>query len=339
MTKMKKQSSDMIRLGLLVIIGSILFIAGVYYVGNSKNMFGSNITVYADFSNVRGLQIGNNVRFMGINVGSVSEINLKNDTTLRVSMRISKSVQKNLKKDALASIGTNGLVGASLININPGEKNLEYIEEGDILNTSQGKASSEMIATLDDTNETIAKLSVNLLEISDKINSGDGLIGSLLNDQELAKSSRYAINSLATTSKSLEEMSSEMQLMIQDVKEGKGVLGYMINDTSLVVEIEELINEMDSLVDHQVKPGFSELAESIENINSMSKELNVIAKDISEGKGAIGVLLKDENTEQQVRNIIANLDSSSVKLDENLQALRRNWFFKKYFKEQEKKQE
>ena len=186
---MSKHNADMIRLGLFVIVATILFIMGVYYVGNSKNIFGRNIIVYADFKDVRGLQAGNNVRFMGINIGSVSSIEIKQDTIIRVGMRISKSVQQSVKKDALVSIGTNGLVGASLINISPGKNIKPKVESGDVLQTDQESSTAAIMKTLGNTNQTVAELSQNLLEISDKINNGEGTISLLLNDASMAQTS------------------------------------------------------------------------------------------------------------------------------------------------------
>ena len=327
----------MVRLGLFVIIGTILFIAGVYYVGNSKNIFGKHLTVYADFKDVSGLQLGNNVRFMGINVGSVSNIEVKNDTIIRVSLRISKTIQENLKKDAQVSIGTNGLVGASLININPGKENKYPIEDGDVLVTDMGTPAIAMLETLGNTNETVALLSSNLLEISEKINNGEGLLASLLNDPRLAEEVKLSMTNIRNTSRNMERLSSDLNEIMEEINKGSGVINYLVKDSSLVENIDEIMIQLDSIVVHQMKPGFAELNETIENVNALSQELNSLSKDLSEGKGTLGMLLKDKQTEDNVRQIIENLDSSSIKLDENLMALRRNWLFRKYFKEKEKK--
>ena len=81
---MSKLNKPLIRLGLFVIIGSTLLIAGIYFIGENKNLFGANFTVSADFDNASGLQVGNNVRYSGINVGTVSRIELVNDSLIRV---------------------------------------------------------------------------------------------------------------------------------------------------------------------------------------------------------------------------------------------------------------
>lgn len=327
----------MIRLGLFVILATILFIMGVYYVGNSKNIFGRNIIVYADFKDVRGLQAGNNVRFMGINIGSVSSIEIKQDTIIRVGMRISKSVQQSVKKDALVSIGTNGLVGASLINISPGKNIKPKVESGDVLQTDQESSTAAIMKTLGNTNQTVAELSQNLLEISYKINNGEGTISLLLNDASMAQTTRESLNHINRVSENMSQVSNDLQDFISDMTKEKGLVHYLTKDTTLVSQMDHIISKLDSMVNYQLGPSFDDLSETIYHFHSMSMDLQKISADLSEGKGTIGLLLKDEETASKVRQIIENLDSSSAKLDENLKALRSNWFFKKYFKEKEKK--
>ena len=264
---MSKHKTDMIKLGVFVILGLSLFIFGVYAIGSKKNMFGNNITVYADFQNVSGLQAGNNVRFMGINVGSVKDIEILDDTTLRVRMNVMTSVQKNMKKDALVSIGTDGLVGASLINIVPGKGQAPMIEDGYLLTTKTSAPMSKMLETLDDTNDNIAILSKNLLEITNKINDGEGLISKLINDASFSDKVNASLNNVQYTSDALLAMSSEMNQITLDLKEGKGLLGYMLTDSTLSMDIESLVAGVDSMLDHQIKPTFSNLAKSVESIN------------------------------------------------------------------------
>jgi len=334
---MNKHNADMIRLGLFVIVATVLFILGVYYVGNSKNIFGRNITVYANFNDVRGLQAGNNVRFMGINVGSVSSIEIKYDTIIRVGMRISKSVQQNMKKDARVSIGTNGLVGASIINIKPGKNKMAMVENGDVLKSDEGTSASTIMKTLGNTNETVSELSMNLLEISDKINKGEGTLSLLLNDASMAESTRESLKNINRVTENMNQVSLDLQNFISDMTNEEGLVHYLLRDTSLVLQMDHIMTKLDSMLSYQLEPGFDNLSETIDHFHSMSLDMQKISSDLSEGKGTIGLLLNDEETELKVRQIIENLESSSAKLDENLVALRSNWFFRKYFKEKEKK--
>src|SRR5688572_29999010 len=114
---MEKTDSEKIKLGIFVITGLTIFILVVYFVGNKQKMFGRTDHITAVFSNVNGLQLGNNVRYAGINIGTVRGIEMINDTTINVDLIIDKSMFSHIKKDALASIGSDGLVGSMVINI------------------------------------------------------------------------------------------------------------------------------------------------------------------------------------------------------------------------------
>ena len=73
---MEKSASQKIQLGIFVIIGTLVFLAAIYFVGNKQNMFGNTSTLKAVFVNVNGLQAGNNVRYAGIDIGTVKEIEM-----------------------------------------------------------------------------------------------------------------------------------------------------------------------------------------------------------------------------------------------------------------------
>ena len=122
---MKKEQSTYIKLGLFVVAGSIILMVGAYMLGNQPNMFSSTFEITTRFKNVNGLQEGNNVRFSGIQVGTVSKIVMENDTSVRVHMIIEDDVRQHLRRNAIAMVGSDGLVGSMLINIVPGTGSAE----------------------------------------------------------------------------------------------------------------------------------------------------------------------------------------------------------------------
>lgn len=128
---MEKTASQKINLGLFVISGLLIFILAVYFIGDKQKMFGKTNHLEAVFNNVNGLQLGNNVRYSGISVGTVRGIEMINDTTIKVDMIIDKAIFSYIKKDAIATIGSDGLVGNMIINIIPGNGNEPSVEPGD----------------------------------------------------------------------------------------------------------------------------------------------------------------------------------------------------------------
>ncbi|MDF1518599.1 MAG: MCE family protein, partial [Lutibacter sp.] len=60
-----------VRLGLFVAAGFVLFGIAIFLIGRQKNLFNPVFSLSTTFYNVSGLQVGNNIRFSGINVGTV----------------------------------------------------------------------------------------------------------------------------------------------------------------------------------------------------------------------------------------------------------------------------
>src|ERR1700712_306360 len=128
---MKTTASQKIKIGLFTILGLVVLVLAVYLLGKQKSLFNSTFNVYGTFRNVSGLQVGNNVRFAGINIGIVNNISIQNDSTVRVDLTVNEDVRKFIKKDAKMSIGSDGLMGDKLVMIAPGGVNsTEQVEPG-----------------------------------------------------------------------------------------------------------------------------------------------------------------------------------------------------------------
>ncbi len=115
---MKTKTINNTKLGLFVLAGVLFLILTLYMIGKNRNLFGSTFTMKAVLSNVNGLVAGNNVRFKGIDVGTVKNITLLNDSSIYVTLTIDNEMKPYIKQNAMASIGTDGLMGNKLVNIN-----------------------------------------------------------------------------------------------------------------------------------------------------------------------------------------------------------------------------
>jgi len=183
---MKKNTNRKIKLGLFVTAGIILFIGAIYYVGKQQNLFGSTFRIMGIFKNAGGLQVGNNVRFVGINVGTIENIEIISDTSVKVSIILEEEVRKFIKKDASAIIGSEGLMGDKIISINPGTFDAPIIKEKDTIPTIKPLDTDAILASLKATGENAAIITKELSEIIKKINNGQGSIGMLLMDNSFA---------------------------------------------------------------------------------------------------------------------------------------------------------
>src|SRR6187401_796117 len=155
---MEKETSHNIKLGIFIVAGILVLIVGLYLIGENRNMFGHTFKLYANFQDVKGLQTGNNVRYAGIDVGTVKKIEILADTMVRVELSLEERLKKLIRKNSMTSIGTDGLMGNTLLNIAPGTSASPLVNDGDELASIHPVNTDEMLRTLDFTNENIATI-------------------------------------------------------------------------------------------------------------------------------------------------------------------------------------
>jgi phospholipid/cholesterol/gamma-HCH transport system substrate-binding protein len=199
---MKTTGSQKAKIGIFTIAGFAILVAGIFIIGSKKNMFSDTFSIYGTFKNVGGLQIGNNIRFAGINVGTVDAIEIMNDTTIRVDMRIKSKVRPFLKEDAIASIGSDGLMGDKLVTISPGGNGEKLLTRGGHILTANPVDFDKIITKITHVADNAEIITASLASIANQISSGKGSIGKLIYTDDLQKGLVNTVNSAKTTMES-----------------------------------------------------------------------------------------------------------------------------------------
>jgi len=193
------------KLGLFIVVGSVLLVFGLFFIGKQKNLFVSVFPIKAVFNNVSGLKVGNNVRFGGIAVGTVDGIQLLSDTSVQVNMNIKSEVRKFIKQDASASIGSDGLVGDRVVLISPGSMNREPVKDNEILVSHAPVETEQIMAGLKTSADNAAIITQQLAEVAYKVNHGRGIISRLLGDSSLGNNLNATMVNLKKGSAGLNE--------------------------------------------------------------------------------------------------------------------------------------
>lgn len=183
---MKKNTGNKIKLGMFITAGLFLFICAIYYIGKKQQMFNSSFRVNGIFKDVRGLEIGNNVRFAGIDVGVVEDMEIVTDSTVKVGLVIDEAARKFIKKDAKATIGSDGLMGNKILVIIPGTVGQKVIKDNDYIATIVPINMDDILAKLQVTGDNAAKITGDLSAIMDNIRAGRGTVGKLFMDTSFA---------------------------------------------------------------------------------------------------------------------------------------------------------
>ena len=217
---MKTTSGQKIRIGIFVLAGLAVLVLAIFFIGNKRSMFSSTFQIHGMFKNVNGLQVGNNARFAGINVGVVQAIQIVNDTTVKVVLTVNEDVRKFIKKDASISIGSDGLMGDKLVVIGPGGgSSNEQVNNGDQLTGVNPLDLDKVVAKLTRIADNAGDVVSGLAAIVNKVNSGKGSIGRLLNNDKIAKDLEGTVTQAKTTMANVHTTTSTLN---EDLKAAQG---------------------------------------------------------------------------------------------------------------------
>lgn len=310
-----------IRLGLFVIIGTLFLVTALYFIGNNQNMFGSKFSVHAIFKNVSGLQKGNNIRFSGINIGTVKSIRMTSDTSVVVSFIIREEMNQFIHQNAIASLGTDGLLGNRIINIIPGNGNARLIRDGDTLQVYHGIDEDEMFSLLEKTNYNVAVITNSLVDIVKDVQDGKGTVGRLFSDSLITQQINETVRNLNISSTRAIDILDALDQNIGRVNAGQGTVGMLLNDSTLALRIYQI---------------FEDLEASTRNVQKISQDIGRVLTQVQEGPGLSGSIMNDSTMVHNLEESLENIRQGTASFNENMEAMRHNFLFRAYFKKLEK---
>lgn len=321
---MIKQPFNNIKLGAFVLSGLVFIILLLYLIGKNQHLFGTSFHLKVRVDNVQGLKPGNNVRFAGIDVGTVKKINIINDSVIEIDMVIEEEVQSVIRKNAMVSIKTDGLVGNKVIEITSAKSFAPTVENGDMLTPKKLIDTDEMLRTLNKTNNDLAIITENLKITVTRINNSKA-IWNVLNDESIPKNLNQSLANIRKVTQTAGFMANDLQLMVSGVKSGKGTLGKIITDTVIAANINETILSIQAISKHA---------------DTLVKQLNATVADVqnnlNNGPGTVNALLKDSSLTNKLQLSLLNIQKGTDGFNQNMEALKHNFFFRGYFKRLEK---
>lgn len=194
-----------IRLGLFIIGGLVLFVLAIFIIGKQKNLFNPVFKLSTQFKNVSGLQVGSVVRYSGINVGTVDNIQIINDSMVKVDLLIKTDVKKFIHTDSKASIGSEGIIGDKIIVLSQGNPKTAMVRDSQTIAAIEPIETDAIMRSLETTAGNAAIASSEITEILMKVNQGEGTLGRLIQDDNMAKNIDQTLANLNSGSKKLDE--------------------------------------------------------------------------------------------------------------------------------------
>lgn len=324
---MAKKTVSNFKLGIFVLAAVALLILLLYMVGKNKSLFASTFTLKVSFGNVQGLTPGNNVRYSGIVVGTVNRIRILNDGKVEVEMLIENKMKPYIRKNAVVTIATDGLMGDKVINITSLPEDADPVEDGDVLEARISPDVENMVNTLSGTNSDLAIAASELKLLLQKVNNSAAL-WRLLGDESLPGNLSASAANIRSATMKADHLIEELSGLVFDIKNGKGSLGAVLTDTifadnlnNTVMRIQQVADQADTLA------------------NALSLMALGIRRDINEGKGPVNALLKDSAMVLSVQTSLENIRESTRNFNEVMEGLKHSFLVRGYFRRLEKRQQ
>lgn len=300
-----------VSVGIFILVGLLLLVGGVFVIGDQHSSFTRKISVFTIFGDVNGLQAGDNIFFSGVKIGTVKKVEFYGKSQVKVIMHINRESVPYIRRDAKVKLSTDGLIGNKILVIYGGTAQAEEVAEGDELLNEPMLSTDDIMATLQQNN-------LNILELTTKINSGEGTIGKLLYSDSLYNSITASANSLELASQNAQLLLASMVQFSNDLNK-EGTLAHdLVTDTIV----------------------FNSLSATIQQLKQVADTAQVLANNVKVAqqnpKTPLGVLMYDEQAGASLKNVILNIESGSAKLDEDAEALQHNFLLRRYFKKKAK---
>jgi phospholipid/cholesterol/gamma-HCH transport system substrate-binding protein len=304
----------------MVLVATLLLIAGLYLVGQQRNIFSANATLFAHFHDINGLMPGNNVRFNGYSLGRVVEITPYNDSLVEVMFSIDQDWLKYVSVNALVSLGTDGLLGNKILEIDPGKPFGREIRDGDTLQVRAQPDMDLAMRTLNETNNNLLAISDDIKSITARF-SNDNSLWRLLADTSLSPLLRSAVVNMEVTSSRAARITGDLSSMVGSVRAGKGSFGAILADTSLFTTIHQTVVNIESITD---------------TLAIVSGNFNEFTNRTLHGRGNLATFVNDTTLVGNLNEAVGEIRKTATTADETMKLLRQSRLLKRYLKRQKK---
>jgi phospholipid/cholesterol/gamma-HCH transport system substrate-binding protein len=309
--------------GVFILLGLVIFVLGVFTLGSQKKTFIKSISLNVVFNDVGGLKEGGNIWYAGVKVGTIKKIRFYGSSQVLVTISVEQDAQKYIHKDATASISSDGLIGNKIIVIAAGSLKAPVIADGDRLSVKTSLSTDEIMKTFQVNNRNLVDITSDFKILASNLVDGKGTAGALLSDQQLASNFKLIVENLKNTSVATSQLAADLNAFAKTINREDGLANKMFTDTLLFAKLQASADE---------------LQKASKSASLLTENLSKASSKLNQTDNAAGLLLNDQQSADQMREIMKNLESSSTNLNENLKALQSNFLFRGYFRKKAKEE-
>lgn len=325
-----ESSKRAVIVGVFVLAGIVIFLAGVFVLGGQQKRFTRSIRLIALFKDVGGLKVGNNVWFSGVKIGTVKRISFVSNAQVEVDMNIEESSKQYIRKDASASIGSDGLIGNKIVVIAGGTTSHPEVEEGDRLKSAEALSSDQILETLQENNNNLLRVTNDFKELVGNLRRGKGTVGAVLTDSVVADNFKRAMRNLERSSDNTVKITGSVSQFAAKLNTRGTLANELVTDTTVFRRLSRSATRFEAAV--------TSADQSISTLNRTSENLNRASEKLNNTNSPLGVLLTDQETASNLRTTLRNLSQGTVLLNEDLKAAQNNFLLRGFFKKRAKEE-
>jgi phospholipid/cholesterol/gamma-HCH transport system substrate-binding protein len=280
-----------LRVGLVITLGLAVIFFAILFAESIVHLFTPQVTVYASFSDIKGLRSGAPVWFSGVQIGSVKSLRFERGEKITTALAIDKSALSYLKKDSVSSILTMGLLGDKYVEMSPGSREAAPLEPGD---TISGSLRPE--------------IADELKRVIEGAETSKGSLARLLREDTLYRDLSASVK--------------DIKVFAAMLKSSEGTISRVIKDPALYDRFVKASKSLDSFSEKLAtsRGTVNKLVEDAslyENMNGAASRLNAILEKIDKGEGSVGTLITDRQVADELRSTLKEINALARDIKEH----------------------
>lgn len=315
------ENRNSIIVGVFVLLGVAVFVIGILTLGGQQKSFVKSIHISSVFNDVSGLKKGNNVWFSGVKVGTIKNLTFTGPGQVDVVMSIDASTQQYIHRNAGVRISSDGLIGNKIIVIDGGSPQAPIVQDGDVLQSEKLLSTDDVMKTLQQNNQNLLAITTDFKQLSKQILAGKGTVGTLLADSSMGLQLKQTMRNLQAATQSAAQMAVSLNSFSNKMNTKGGFADNLLTDT---------------VTFNRIRASVGRLKEAADNASILTDNLNKASSKLNTTDNALGVLLNDPKAALKMQSTLDYLQQSSVKLNDDLEAVQHNFLLKGFFKKREK---
>jgi len=293
--------------GAFVVGGLLLFAVGLFLIGDRRMLFTDTFELYAEFTQIAGLQNGAKVRVGGMDAGEVQSIHIPASPSakFRVKLRVREDLHQLLRLDSVATIQNDGLVGNKFIQVEAGTDQSPVVPN---LGTIQSREPFDIAETLQKMSDTIDLVTAMIKDVKGGVDMALATFVTFATDaQALTKELGTEFKAITTSSR---RVAADLEVVIDGVRSGRGSLGKFVNDDTLFLKVRSIAEQAEK---------------AVVTLRGAAEDARGAIANFQGDKGPVaGMTGQLQQTLGNVRETFEDLAATS-------EALKRNFFFRGFF--------